>query len=68
MLLPLICVAGMYRWSLEQEIFTRDNAVKYLAVFGGLLFTPWANAIPILCPVPLANRRLLSTASQMHPY
>jgi len=38
LLLPLICVAGMYRWSLEQEIFTRDNAVKYLAVFGGLLF------------------------------
>lgn len=37
LLLPLICVAGMYRWSLEKDIFSRDNRVKYLAVIGAIL-------------------------------
>lgn len=37
LLLPLVCVAGVYRWSLEEKIFTKDNAVKYLAVIGGIL-------------------------------
>lgn len=37
LLLPLICVAGVYRWSMEQEIFIRENFIKYGAVFGGIL-------------------------------
>lgn len=37
LLLPLICVAGMYRWSLEAKIFTVGNAAKYLTVIGAVL-------------------------------
>ncbi len=37
LLLPLICVAGMYRWSLEEQVFAPGNAKSYLSVFGGIL-------------------------------
>lgn len=37
LLLPLICVAGMYRWSFEAKIFTGENAAKYLTVIGAIL-------------------------------
>ncbi len=37
LLLPLICVAGMYRWSLEERVFAPGNAKAYLTVFGGIL-------------------------------
>lgn len=37
LLMPLICVAGVYRWSLEEKIFTKDNVMKYMAVIGGIL-------------------------------
>ncbi|MDR2888823.1 MAG: hypothetical protein LBV33_03165 [Lachnospiraceae bacterium] len=34
---PLIGMAGIYRWSLESPIFTKENAHKYLAVFGAIV-------------------------------
>ena len=34
LLLPLICVAGIYKWSEEKDVFTIDNIKKYLSVFG----------------------------------
>ena len=37
MLFPFICVAGVYRWSREEKIFTTDNLKKYLGVFGVLI-------------------------------
>lgn len=37
LLLPLICVAGVYRWSLEEKIFTKENYRKYFTVFGAIL-------------------------------
>lgn len=37
LLLPLICVAGVYRWSVETEIFMKDNFRKYLTVIGSIL-------------------------------
>lgn len=37
LLLPLICVAGVYRWSLEDRIFTKENYRKYFTVFGAIL-------------------------------
>lgn len=36
LLLPLICVAGVYKWSKEQEIFSKDNLRKYLTIIGGI--------------------------------
>ncbi len=45
MMLPFICVGGVYRWSLEEQIFTRENVKKYLtviaAIFAGML-AAWA--------------------------
>ena len=37
LLLPLICVAGVYRWSLEDKIFTKENFRKYFTAFGAVL-------------------------------
>lgn len=36
LLLPLICVAGVIKWSEERPVLTGKNAVKYLTVFGGI--------------------------------
>lgn len=37
MLLPFICVAGVYRWAREEKIFAKENFVKYLSIFGTLM-------------------------------
>lgn len=37
LLLPLMCVAGVYRWCMEEEILTKENYKKYFAVFGMIL-------------------------------
>ncbi len=37
LLLPLMCVAGVYRWCMEEKIFTKENYKKYFAVFGMIL-------------------------------
>lgn len=37
LVLPLICVAGVVKWGSEEKIFTKENAVKYLTVIGGIL-------------------------------
>ena len=37
MLLPFVCLAGAYRWSMEEKIFTADNAKKYCGIFGVLI-------------------------------
>lgn len=37
LLLPMVCVAGVYRWSAEKEVWTRDNFKKYLSIIGGIL-------------------------------
>ncbi len=34
---PLICVAGVVKWGSEKVIFTKEHAVKYLMVIGGIL-------------------------------
>ncbi len=34
---PLICVAGVIKWGSEKVIFTKEHAVKYLSVIGGIL-------------------------------
>lgn len=42
LVLPMICVAGVAKWGSEKKIFTKDHAIKYLAVIGlillGILF------------------------------
>ncbi len=37
LLFPLLCVAGVYRWSTEEKIFTKINYKKYFAVLGAVL-------------------------------
>lgn len=37
LVLPFLCVAGVIRWSCEEKIFTRENFIKYLSVFGMIL-------------------------------
>lgn len=37
LLLPLVCVAGVYRWSMEAVILEKANFCKYIAVIGGIL-------------------------------
>ncbi len=37
LLMPLLCVAGLYRWSVEERIFTRENYKKYFTVLGAVL-------------------------------
>lgn len=36
-LLPMFCIAGVYKWSLESPVFTRQNVKKYLYLLGILL-------------------------------
>lgn len=37
LVLPMICVAGAAKWGSEAKIFTKEHAVKYLAVIGMIL-------------------------------
>ena len=37
MLIPFICLAGVYCWSTEKTVFTTDNFKKYFGIFGVLL-------------------------------
>lgn len=37
LLLPMICVAGVYRWSKEKKIFKKENFIRYIGVFGMIL-------------------------------
>jgi len=37
LLLPLICFAGIFKWSQEVTIFTKQNMKKYFSLFGLLL-------------------------------
>lgn len=37
--LPLICVAGVYRWAEETDIFSSENMRKYLSVIGSILLS-----------------------------
>ena len=37
MMLPFVCLAGIYKWSKEDKIFSVDNIKKYLSVFAVLL-------------------------------
>lgn len=39
LLLPLICAAGVIKWSMEKKIFTREHMVKYLSVIGLILLS-----------------------------
>lgn len=34
---PLICVTGVIKWGSESKIFTKEHAIKYLSVIGGIL-------------------------------
>ncbi len=34
---PLLCVAGLYRWSVEAVIWKKENFCKYFAVLGAIL-------------------------------
>lgn len=36
LLFPLLCVAGVYRWSMEEKIFTGENYKKYFTVLGAV--------------------------------
>ena len=37
MLIPFICLAGVYCWSTEKTVFTTDNLKKYFGIFGVLI-------------------------------
>lgn len=37
LVLPLICVTGLCKWACEKPFFTKQNAAKYLSVFGGIM-------------------------------
>ncbi len=37
LVLPLVCVAGVVKWGSEEQIFCKENMVKYLTVIGGIL-------------------------------
>ena len=39
LLLPLICAAGVIKWSMEKKIFTREHMIKYLSVIGLILLS-----------------------------
>lgn len=39
LLLPLICAAGVIKWSMEEKIFTREHMIKYLSVIGLILLS-----------------------------
>ena len=37
LVLPLICVTGLFKWFSEKPVFTKENAGKYFVVFGLIL-------------------------------
>lgn len=37
LMLPLICVTGLCKWTAEKPVFTGKNAAKYFSVFGAIL-------------------------------
>lgn len=37
LVLPLICTAGFFKWMSEKPIFTKQNAIRFLTVFGLIL-------------------------------
>ena len=37
LVLPLICVTGLFKWFSEKPVFTKENTGKYFAVFGLIL-------------------------------
>lgn len=37
LVLPLICVTGLCKWACEKPFFTKENAAKYLSVFGVIM-------------------------------
>lgn len=37
LVLPFVCVAGFFKWMQEKPVFTKENAAKYLGVFGLIL-------------------------------
>lgn len=37
LVLPLICVAGFFKWMSEKKIFTKENVIRFLTVFGLIL-------------------------------
>lgn len=39
LVLPMICVAGVVKWSFEKAAFTKENFTKYLWIFGLLLLS-----------------------------
>ena len=39
LLLPLICAAGVIKWSMKKKIFTREHMIKYLSVIGLILLS-----------------------------
>lgn len=39
LLLPLICAAGVIKWSMEKKIFTGEHMIKYLSVIGLILLS-----------------------------
>ena len=39
LVLPMICVAGVVKWSFEEKVFTKENFIKYLGVIGLILLS-----------------------------
>lgn len=37
LLFPLLCVAGLYHWSVEEKIWKMENFIKYFSVLGAIL-------------------------------
>lgn len=37
LVLPLICVAGVIKWGSEEQIFTKEHFIKYIAVIGAIV-------------------------------
>lgn len=39
MMLPFICIGGIYQWSKEKEILSKDNIKKYFGIFGTIVIS-----------------------------
>lgn len=39
LMLPMICVAGVVKWSFEKTVFTKENFTKYLWIIGLILLS-----------------------------
>ena len=39
LVLPMICVAGVVKWSFEDKVFAKENFMKYLGVIGLILLS-----------------------------